>query len=117
MASIPERLAPLEKRHKFVKWFAFQSLIESLTDDELETFARIGTLSNPIPTRPGPLAKLDRKTLLRLWEQSEREFSRRTPRDLEVYAKNGYWPTHGLRPRYSIQNGQWIVEWAPDTES
>jgi hypothetical protein len=117
MASILERLALLENRHKFVKWFAFQSLIESLTDDELETLTRIGTLPNPIATRPSPLAKLDRKTLLKRWEESEREFSHRTPGGLDFYAENRRWPKHGLRPRYYIQNGQWIVEWAPDTDS
>jgi len=38
------------------------------------------------------LEGLDRKTLLQMWEESERLFGGRSDDELKFYAEHGYWP-------------------------
>lgn len=78
MASIQDRLKQLEDRQRFIDWFLFDRFLESLTREQLETFAHDGRLPEPLPE---PLPKgasrldgLDRKSLIKLWEESERMF-------------------------------------------
>jgi hypothetical protein len=65
---------------------------------------------------------LDRKSLLKLWEEDERVFEGRSKEELDFYADNGSWPEAKGRLHYSMQDGKLFVEWRSgpeekDTES
>ena len=69
--------------------------LESLTHEQLETYARDRRWPEPLP-EPFPqgasrLDRLDRKTLVKLWEASERTFKHRSPDELMYSRRN--WPT------------------------
>ena len=76
MASIQERLKRLENQGRFLQWLQFERFLEGLTDAQLEAYTRQGRLPQPLPE---PLPKgasrldvLDRKSLIKLWEENER---------------------------------------------
>src|SRR5437879_8301743 len=75
--------------------FACERLLEGLTDQQLELYADQGRLPEPLP-EPLPrggsrLDRLDRKSLIRLWEAHEREFEDRTEQELSFYCAHGHW--------------------------
>jgi hypothetical protein len=78
MASIRGRLTRLENQRRFLDWFVRARFIDSVTDDEMETYRRDGTLSAPITNRPSSLDRLDRKSLIKLWKEDERIFGGRS---------------------------------------
>ena len=95
MPSIQDRLKQLEDRRRFLSWFVFERFLESLTHEQLETYARDRRWPEPLP-EPFPqgasrLDRLDRKTLVKLWEASERTFKHRSPDELMYSRRN--WPT------------------------
>jgi hypothetical protein len=84
-------------------------------NDRLEDYACDGRLPEPLPE---PLPKgssrldgLDRKRLIKLWEEQERIFGHRSQDELEFYTKNGYWPEQGMHPRYYLQDGLPSIGW------
>jgi hypothetical protein len=111
MTSIQDRLVRLKEKRRFLNWFLGQRLIQSLTDDGLEIYARDGTLPNPIPDRASNFDRLDQKSILKLWEEEKRDFGHRSRDDLRFYAEKGYWPEQGMRPHYYTQDGHWFVGW------
>jgi hypothetical protein len=115
-ASSRDRLMKLEKQRRFLDWFVWNRFYESLTADELATFARDGHLPNPLPNRPSGVDGSDRKTLLKRWEDSERVFGGRSREELEYYADNGSWPEQTGRLHYSMQDGKLVVEWRNEPE-
>jgi hypothetical protein len=116
MASIRARLMRLENNRRFLNWFAMDRFLASLTDDELVTYAGDGELPEPIPNRPSPLDRLDRKTLLKLWEEDERIFGGRSQDDLDYCSKNGIWPEQKGHFHYSMQDGNLRIEWRNEPE-
>ena len=89
------RITRLEGEKRFRDWFAFERLLEGLTDQQLELYADQGRLPEPLP-EPLPrggsrLDRLDRKSLIRLWEAHEREFEDRTEQELSFYCAHGHW--------------------------
>jgi hypothetical protein len=114
--SIRDRLAKLENRRRFLDWFVRHRLFDSLTSEELETCASGGGFPNPIPNRPSSLDTLDRKSLLKLWEEDERVFGGRSKEELEFYSDNGSWPEAEGRLHYSMQDGKLFVEWRSGPE-
>ena len=115
MASIRVQLMRLEKKQRFLNWFAMQRLFASLTDDELATYERERKLPER-SSRPSPLDTLDRKTLLKLWQEHERVFGGRSDLELDYYIKNGAWPEQKGRFHYSIQDGKLCIEWRIEPE-
>ncbi len=110
-SSILDRLAKLENRRRFLDWFVWQRFYASLTLEELETSASGGALPDPIPNRPSSLDTLDRKSLLKLWEEDKRIFRGRSQLDREYYADTGVWPEQRGRLHYLMQDGKLVVEW------
>ncbi len=109
--SVRDRLARLEKRRRFLDWFVWQRFYASLTLEELETGAAGGDFPDPIPNRPSSMDTLDRKSLLKLWEEDERIFRGRSEADREYFVDNGVWPEQRGRLHYSMQDGKLFVEW------
>jgi hypothetical protein len=72
--SIRDRLAKLEDQRRFRDWFVRHRFYATLTFEELETCASGGGLPDPIPNRPSSVDTLDRKSLLKLWEEDELKF-------------------------------------------
>ena len=120
MPSIQDRLKGLEDRRRFLSWFVFERFLESLNQEQLETYARDRRwpepLPEPLPQGASRLVRLDRKTLVKLWEESERMFKHRSPDELMFFQENGYWPEQRLRPRYYVQDGCFSVEWQLQSE-
>jgi hypothetical protein len=88
----------------------------SRTDDELATYERDGKLPQPIPNRPSPLDRLDRKALVKLWETNERIFRGRSHHELDYYTTNGIWPEQKGQFHYSMQDGKLCIEWRNKSE-
>jgi hypothetical protein len=115
MTTIRSRIERLEREQRFREWLWYERFLEGLTKEQLETVATEWRFPEPMP-EPLPwgsskLDKLDRKSLLRLWEEDECVFSHRSRDELKFYAEIGYWPEQGMRPRYYLQNGCLSVEW------
>jgi hypothetical protein len=70
MPSIQDRLKHFEDRRRFLTWFAFERFLESLTQEQLEAYARDRRWPEPLPEPllqgASRLDRLDRKTLVRL---------------------------------------------------
>jgi hypothetical protein len=118
MASIRDRLIRLENRRRFLDWFVWHRLCATLTLEELETYASGGGFPNPIPNRPSSLDTLDRKSLLKLWEEDELRFGGRSQEELDFFAEHCFWPEQRGRLHYSMQDGRLFVDWrnAPEEE-
>ncbi len=110
-ASIRDRLEKLENKRRFLDWFVGARFIDSLNADELERHARDGRPPEPIPNRPSSLDRLDRKSLLKLWEEEELKFGGRSHEELDFYAEHGFWQEQKGRLHYSMQQGKLFVEW------
>ena len=116
MASLRARLIQLKNKQRFLDWFAMQRFLDSLIEDELAAYARDGKPQEPIPNRPSTLDKLDRKTLVKLWQEDERIFRGRSPEELDYYTKNGMWPEQKGQFHYSMQDGKLCIEWRNEPE-
>ena len=107
MTSVRVRLMRLESKRRFLNWFVTDRFYESLTADELLAFGRDGKLPDPIPNRPSRIDLLDRKSLLKRWEEQEQVFGDRSEEELKYYCKSGFWPEKRGRFHYWMQDG-WV---------
>jgi hypothetical protein len=103
MASIQKRLARLENERRFLHWFHFERFLEGLSEEQLEAYARHRRLPEPLP-EPLPIGasrldRLDRKSLIRLWEENERKFGGRSQEELDFYCAHGHWPAQVCNER------------------
>ena len=81
---------------RFRRWLQCERFLEGLNEDQLLAFARHGYLPEPLP-EPLPMGKsrldgLDRKSLTKLWRESERILAGRSKEELRLYATHGHWP-------------------------
>lgn len=104
-ASVLKRLEKLEKEYQFTTWFLGARFIESLTDNELDMFRGDNLLTDPLPSRPSPLDKLDRKSLEKKWQEDESAYAYRTSEEFDYFCDHGDWPEQLQRLDYSNENG------------
>jgi hypothetical protein len=116
ITSFRRRLEQLENQRRFLNWFARDRLFNTLTSDELSTFAMGGDLPESTLNRPNTLEHFDRASLIKRWEEEERLLGWRSKEELAYYAQNGVWPEHGGRLHYSLEEGRLIVEWRHECE-
>jgi len=80
VANLKSRVERLEKEQQFRTWLGFERFLESLTVEQLEELSLHWrfpeVLPEPLPKGASRLDRLDRKTLLKLWEESERDTAR-----------------------------------------
>jgi hypothetical protein len=103
MGTLRTRLRRLEKEAGFRRWLDFSRLLENLSDSQLEEVAIYFRFPDPMP-EPLPIGMskldgLDRKTLLRMWEESERTTARtmhdmegRNEEERKFHLHHGRWP-------------------------
>ena len=104
MVKIESRIAQVEKEAMFRRWFYFSRFLEGLSEEQIAEIAIHWRFPDPLP-EPLPwgmseLDRLDRKTLIRRWEESERETSRIIRETAELsedeykfYLRHGHCPT------------------------
>jgi hypothetical protein len=103
MGNLKSRVERLEKEQKFRTWFGFTRFLEGLNDEQVEDLAIYWRFPEPLP-EPLPMGTsrlngLDRRSLLKLWEEEERETSRimrenrgRTEGERWFHLHHGHWP-------------------------
>jgi hypothetical protein len=97
MTSVKGRLARLEKEQRFKRWFEINDLLERFTDEELKIYSETGELPESVlrdsfVDRPSKLDGLDRKALLKLFEEHELAFGSRSDEEIRFHVTYGYWP-------------------------
>ena len=94
--SPPRRIERLESETQFQRWLWHARLLESLTIEQLEEYACLGRLPDPLPELlprgKSELGGLDRKHLMQLWEDEVRFFGGRSRQELMFFTAHGHWP-------------------------
>jgi hypothetical protein len=99
MTDLKSRVERLESEYRFRHWYHFERYMESLSDEQLESFATQGFFEGPQP-EPLPAGKskldgLDRKRLVELCHESERwyaHFAAHSVEDQDFLGIHGHWP-------------------------
>jgi hypothetical protein len=109
MATLKRRIARLENEFRFQRWFHFSRFLEGLTDEQVEAIALDWRfpepLPEPLPRGMSELDRLDKKTLLKRFEEDERETSRimremaeHSEDERKFDVRHGHWPEQGCGP-------------------
>jgi hypothetical protein len=96
MPSLKRRLDRLENELHFVSWFRFLRWLENLPTEQLEEltsghFVVPDRLPDP-PLGSSRLDRLDRKTLMKLWEEDEHSWANRSGEEKEFFIAHAHWP-------------------------
>lgn len=96
MANRKSRIERLELEMQFRRWLSHARLLESLSIEQLEEYACLGRLPDPLPEPPprgeGKMRGLDRKGLMQLWEDDLRFFGGRNKQELIFFTAHAHWP-------------------------
>jgi len=99
------RIERLETEYRFRRWFHFQRFLEALTLEQLEAITARGHYPEPLPELPRGASRLDgldRKSLMKLWQENERwhaQFRSRSTEDKEFFCVHGHWPEQACEER------------------
>ena len=91
------RLKRIEGEFQFRLWVSAERMLESMNMEELRSLAATGQW----PDRPDPapgtsrLDTMDRKELIKMWKDDQKEFGGRNSADLAYYATHGHWQEQG----------------------
>jgi len=95
MVTHKDRVDFLELEMQFRRWLWHQHLLESLSVEQLEEYACLGILPDPLPAflprGKSALDGLDRKRLRQLWEENSRRFVGRGKDELIFFCFHGHW--------------------------
>lgn len=97
MSDIATRLETAEREIEFRFWIRFQRMLEALSVEELEEYMSTGNLPERSDPMPGEsrLDGMDRRSLLSLWKEHEKDHEGRNREQLRFYALHGHWPEQG----------------------
>lgn len=100
MTMLKNRLDRLEKEKRFLQWFYANDTFSRCTEEELKTYLETQkwpdwVLCGAIDDRTSELDGLDRKTLLKLFEEDERLFGNLSKDEVKVYVEHGTLPGLG----------------------
>jgi hypothetical protein len=103
MATHKDRIDRLELEIRFREWLWHERLLESLSVEQLEVYACLGLLPEPLPEflprGKSALDGLDRQRLRQLWEQDMRRFVGRGKEELIFFCFHGHWPEQACADR------------------
>jgi hypothetical protein len=99
MGTVKSRVGRLELEIGFRYWLWHARLLESLSAEQLEEYACLGRLPEPLP-EPLPMGAskllgLERKRLMQLWEEDLRFFGGRSKQELMFFTAHAHWPEQG----------------------
>jgi hypothetical protein len=114
--SIRERLVKLEGKRQFLDWFLLHRFHATLRSEEIQILESGEAVPDSLLNRPSPVDSLDRKSIIKLWEENERIFSGRSHEQLEFLNKTGFWPEQKGHFHYSTHVGKIVVKWRHDTD-
>jgi hypothetical protein len=120
VSSLNRRIKTLETEHKFQLWLGFERFIEGLSNEQLEQIALYWRFPDPLPEPLPPgmsrLDGLDRKSLMKLWKESERRTARlrnemrgRSPDECRFYLDHEHWPEQACTSADCRKQGLEIV--------
>src|SRR5580765_112182 len=96
MATHKNRIDFLELEMRFREWLWHERLLESLSVEQLEEYACLGRLPDPLPDflprGKSALDGLDRQRLRQLWELDMSRFVGRGKEELIFFCFHGHWP-------------------------
>jgi hypothetical protein len=96
LSSIRERLVNLEDQWRFLDWFVLQRFRVTPTLEENDTYLREGKFPDPIPNRPSSLDTLDRKSLLKLWEEDEKFWGEELRKNYNSTSRTAFGRSRGV---------------------
>jgi hypothetical protein len=86
---------------QFQRWLRLTRLLESFSEEQLEQSTCLGLwpdpLPDPLPKGESQLDGLERKRLLKLWEEDERFYEGRSEQDLIYFCAHGHWPDQACK--------------------
>jgi hypothetical protein len=99
MATFKSRVERLVREWRFRCWLRDKRLLERLTEEQLEALVVTGRAPDSPEPPPGTsrLDKLDHKSLLRLWQEHECEWMRRSGEELDFFTHHGHWPERACK--------------------
>ena len=96
MATHKNRIDLLELEIQFRRWIWHQRLLESLNVEQLEEYAWLGRLPDPLPEflprGQSALDELGDQRLRRLWKGDARRYLGRGKEELIFFCFHGHWP-------------------------
>ena len=93
MTMLKSRLERLEKEQRFQMWYAVEDALGRFTQEEREAYATTGRIPESLPfDELGRLDGLDRKTLLKLFEEHQRFTGSVTRDDAAFYLVHRRFP-------------------------
>jgi len=103
LRTIRTRVERLETEFRLRKWLAGEQLLERFTTEQLLAFGAHGTIPEsilpPLPRGQSEFDGLDKRTLMKLWKEHEREMRDLVP---EFRNRTGeerlFWSEHGNFP-------------------
>jgi hypothetical protein len=101
-SSIKNRLERCEGRVRFLEWLRIERFLERFNEEQLENYIHNkqfpDTLPAPLPPGKSRLDQLDRKSLIRLWQEHEREWEGRTEQEFNFYIDHCHWAEQPCSP-------------------
>ena len=107
MTTLKSRVERVERAYRFRAWLEAERFFESLTEEQLSTYARDGNLPEPLP-EPLPIGKsrldgLDRQNLIKLWRENDRIYRGRSREEMLSFAIHAHWPEQACDERCDAQ--------------
>ena len=98
MVTVRKRLDRIEDEVRFRAWIGAERMLESMSEEELQTLAVTGQWPDRPEPAPGTssLDDMSRQDLIKLWKDALRRFAGRNSKEMEFYALHGHWPDQGV---------------------
>jgi hypothetical protein len=88
------RIKRLERELEFKFWIRHERWFDSLSADELKTYAETGQYPERPEPAPGisPIDNMEREELRKLWKEEKQTWSGRNREEMTFFGVHGHWP-------------------------